>query len=103
MPLSMFSISNIGGGSTRHPRGVPRKRIGDHKRRSWGNHTATSREARVQTTFHGRDMPIRAEILPAAERERMWPRFPDLYMANERYQAATSRDIAIVLLRSKQN
>ena len=24
----------------------------------------------------------------------MWPRFPDLYMANERYQAATSRDIA---------
>jgi hypothetical protein len=31
----------------------------------------------------------------------MWPHFLDLYMANDRYQAATSRDIAIVLLRFK--
>jgi deazaflavin-dependent oxidoreductase (nitroreductase family) len=54
-------------------------------------------------TVHGRDIPIRAEILPAAERERLWPRFLDLFMAYERYQAATSREIAIVLLRSEQN
>jgi F420H(2)-dependent quinone reductase len=54
-------------------------------------------------TVHGRDIPIRAEILPAAERERLWPRFLDLFMAYERYQAATSREIAIVLLRSEQD
>jgi len=50
-------------------------------------------------TIHGTDIPIRAEILPAAERERIWPRFLGLFMAYERYQAATSRDIAIVRLR----
>lgn len=46
----------------------------------------------------GRELPVVATVATPDERERLWPRFPALFAAYEKYQRSTDRKIPVVRL-----
>lgn len=48
--------------------------------------------------IEGRELPVVATIATPDERERLWPRFPALFAAYEKYQRSTERKIPVVKL-----
>jgi deazaflavin-dependent oxidoreductase (nitroreductase family) len=46
----------------------------------------------------GREIPVVATIAAPDDRERLWPRFPALFAAYEKYQRSTERRIPVVKL-----
>lgn len=48
--------------------------------------------------IEGRELPVVATIAMPDERERLWPRFPALFAAYEKYQRSTGRKIPVVKL-----
>lgn len=62
----------------------------------WRNLQAAGGRGRVQVGSVQTD--VQATVASAEERERLWPRFVEVYPAYESYRRATTREIPIVLL-----
>ena len=64
---------------------------------AWLTNIRTNPQATI--VVEGREMPVLATIATPDERECLWPRFPALFAAYDKYQRATERQIPIVKLR----
>ena len=51
----------------------------------------------------GRQVPVRAEVVPADEAAELWPRFDAMFRGYVRYRAKTDRTIPIVRLRPRSS
>ena len=63
---------------------------------SWLTNLRANPQASI--VIEGRELPVVATIAPPDERERLWPRFPALFAAYEKYQHSTERTIPVVRL-----
>lgn len=71
------------GGRTKHP--------------AWFHNLKANPETVVQIGAERR--PVRAEIVDAEERDRLWPRLVEIWPDYAAYQARTERSIPVILLR----
>lgn len=76
---------------------VVASRGGDDRPPAWLLNLTADPQVRVRLGG-GADRPARARVATPAERAELWPRVTSAYRGYVRYQASTTREIALVLI-----